>query len=176
MYRNLGGHGRGDPAYPGGASGSNSASLESTTSTNTTQPEQKYTMAGSSHFIPSLNAITTNQDLQWLVQPSLMHPPGPSPSPAPPYPSPSLSGARPPHSHFIRPGVIRASANTATVSTRRRMDEHLSQEELERRRLRRERNKLAAAKCRNRRRELTDSLQNVSLAFRDHRKHSPTSN
>lgn len=38
----------------------------------------------------------------------------------------------------------------------------LSQEEIERRRIRRERNKLAAAKCRNRRRELTDTLQHVS--------------
>lgn len=38
----------------------------------------------------------------------------------------------------------------------------LSREEVERRRVRRERNKLAAAKCRNRRRELTDSLQTVS--------------
>lgn len=38
----------------------------------------------------------------------------------------------------------------------------LSQEEVERRRIRRERNKLAAAKCRNRRRELTEKLQNVS--------------
>jgi len=37
-----------------------------------------------------------------------------------------------------------------------------SQEEMERRRIRRERNKVAAAKCRNRRRELTDSLQTVS--------------
>lgn len=33
---------------------------------------------------------------------------------------------------------------------------------MERRRVRRERNKLAAAKCRNRRRELTETLQNVS--------------
>lgn len=38
----------------------------------------------------------------------------------------------------------------------------LSPEELERRRIRRERNKMAAAKCRNRRRELTETLQNVS--------------
>ena len=38
----------------------------------------------------------------------------------------------------------------------------LSPEEMERRMIRRERNKLAAAKCRNRRRELTDTLQNVS--------------
>nr|XP_019940029.1 PREDICTED: fos-related antigen 1 isoform X2 [Paralichthys olivaceus] len=90
-----------------------------------------------------------------------MHPPGPSRSPVPPYPT--LSGARPlgpapSHSHLLRPGVIRAAANPM-ASTRRRTDEHLSQEELDRRRVRRERNKLAAAKCRNRRRELTDSLQ-----------------
>ncbi|XP_007555138.1 fos-related antigen 1a [Poecilia formosa] len=161
MYRNFGSQGRGNPAYGGNLSGSNSASLGST-SMSTTQQEQKFTMAGSSHFVPSLNAITTNQDLQWLVQPSLMHPPGPSRSPVPPYPS--IVGARPmgpppSQSHLIRPGVIRAAANTPP-STRRRNDEQLSLEELERRRIRRERNKMAAAKCRNRRRELTDSLQN----------------
>lgn len=37
----------------------------------------------------------------------------------------------------------------------------LPPDELERRRIRRERNKMAAAKCRNRRRELTETLQNV---------------
>ncbi|KAM9849846.1 fos-related antigen 1a [Aulostomus maculatus] len=168
MYRNFGSQGRDNPAYTGSASGSNPTSIEST-STSTTHQEQKFTMAGSSQFVPSLNAITTNQDLQWLVQPSLIHAPGPSRSPIPPYPS--LSGARPQgpppsHSHFLRPGVIRAAANAAG-STRRRNDEHLSQEELERRRIRRERNKLAAAKCRNRRRELTDSLQNETDQLED---------
>ncbi|XP_034546722.1 fos-related antigen 1a [Notolabrus celidotus] len=169
MYRNFGGQGRGNPAYTGSVSGSNSTSLGST-STSTTQ-EQKFTMAGSSQFVPSLNAITTNQDLQWLVQPSLMHPPGPSRSPAPPYPT--LSGARPlgpppshSHSHFLRPGVIRAAAHNIT-STRRRNDDHLSHDEMERRRVRRERNKLAAAKCRNRRRELTDTLQTETDELED---------
>ncbi|XP_022052379.1 fos-related antigen 1a [Acanthochromis polyacanthus] len=169
MYRNFGSQGRGNPPYTGSSSsGSNSVSLGSS-STSTTQQEQKFTMAGSSQFVPSLNAITTNQDLQWLVQPSLMHPPGPSRSPVPPYPS--LSGPRslgppPSQSHPFRPGVIRAAANTPT-STRRRNDEHLSHEELERRRIRRERNKLAAAKCRNRRRELTDCLQNETDELED---------
>ncbi|XP_070692795.1 fos-related antigen 1a [Pempheris klunzingeri] len=169
MYRNFGGQGRGSPAYTAGSSGSNSVSLGSS-STSTTQQEQKFTMAGSSHFVPSLNAITTNQDLQWLVQPSLMPSPGPSRSPVPPYPS--LSGARPlgpppSHSQLYRSGVIRAAANP-TTSTRRRNDEHLlSQEEMERRRVRRERNKLAAAKCRNRRRELTDTLQNETDQLED---------
>ncbi|XP_058506153.1 fos-related antigen 1a isoform X1 [Solea solea] len=163
MYRNFGNQGRGNPTYTGSVSESNTSS-----STTTTQ-EQKYAMAGSSQFVPSLNAITTNQDLQWLVQPSLMHPPGPSRSPAPPYPT--LSGARslgppPSHSHLIRPGVIRAATNTSGL-TRRRMDEHLSQEEMERRRVRRERNKLAAAKCRNRRRELTDTLQSETDQLED---------
>lgn len=45
----------------------------------------------------------------------------------------------------------------------------LSQEELERRRIRRERNKMAAAKCRNRRRELTETLQNVSACHTNDR-------
>lgn len=39
----------------------------------------------------------------------------------------------------------------------------LTPEEEEKRRVRRERNKLAAAKCRNRRRELTEMLQGVSF-------------
>uniref|UniRef100_A0A3Q3VW77 BZIP domain-containing protein n=1 Tax=Mola mola TaxID=94237 RepID=A0A3Q3VW77_MOLML len=151
MFRNFGSAGEGSPAYSGSGSRTNS----------------KFTMASSSQFVPSLNAITNNQDLQWLVQPSLMHPPGPSQSPVPPYPS--LSGARPlcpqpSHSHLLRPGVIRAAA---TPLTRRRVDEHLTQEELERRRVRRERNKLAAAKCRNRRRELTETLQNETDELED---------
>ncbi|KAM4555606.1 fos-related antigen 1a [Odontesthes bonariensis] len=168
MYRGFGGQGRGNPPYTGSLSGSNSTSLGST-STSTTQQEQKFTMAGSSQFVPSLNAITTNQDLQWLVQPSLMHPPGPSRSPVPPYPSLLTSrplGPQPSQSHFLRPGVIRAAANT-TSSTRRRHDEQLSQEEMARRRIRRERNKVAAAKCRNRRRELTDSLQTETDQLED---------
>lgn len=40
--------------------------------------------------------------------------------------------------------------------------QQLNPAEEERRRLRRERNKLAAAKCRNHRKELTDQLQGVS--------------
>ncbi|KAG7225799.1 hypothetical protein INR49_014450 [Caranx melampygus] len=167
MYRNFGSQGRGNPDYSGTSSGSNTGSLGNT-STTTTQQEQKFAV-GSSQFVPSLNAITSSQDLQWLVQPSLMHSAGPSRSPVPPYPT--LSGARamgpaPSQSHLLRPGVIRAAANTPP-STRHRNDEHLSHEELERRRIRRERNKLAAAKCRNRRRELTDTLQNETDQLED---------
>uniref|UniRef100_A0AAF6DMA7 FosB proto-onco, AP-1 transcription factor subunit n=1 Tax=Bos taurus TaxID=9913 RepID=A0AAF6DMA7_BOVIN len=47
----------------------------------------------------------------------------------------------------------------ARARPRRPREETLTPEEEEKRRVRRERNKLAAAKCRNRRRELTDRLQ-----------------
>ncbi|XP_062249793.1 fos-related antigen 1a isoform X1 [Platichthys flesus] len=165
MYRNFGNEGRGNPPYTGAESNTGSPGGSSTSTTQ----EQKYVMAGNGQFVPSLNAITTSQDLQWLVQPALMHPPGPSRSPVPPYPT--LSGARPlgplhSLSHRFRPGVIRAAASPMG-STRRRNDEHLSQEEVERRRIRRERNKQAAAKCRNRRRELTDTLQSETDQLED---------
>ncbi|XP_008324935.1 fos-related antigen 1a isoform X2 [Cynoglossus semilaevis] len=168
MYRNFGSQGRGNPTYTGGVTEANTGSPGSSSATSSQQ--EQFVMAGSSsQFVPSLNAITSNQDLQWLVQPSLMHSPGPSRSPVPPYPG--LSGVRSlgpstSQSHLLRPGVIRAAAHT-TGLTRRRADEHLSFEEMERRRIRRERNKLAAAKCRNRRRELTDSLQSETDQLED---------
>ncbi len=40
----------------------------------------------------------------------------------------------------------------------------LSPEEEQKKRVRRERNKMAAAKCRNRRQELTNTLQTVSIS------------
>ncbi|XP_026085164.1 fos-related antigen 2-like isoform X2 [Carassius auratus] len=111
----------------------------------------------SSAFIPTINAITTSQDLQWMVQPTVItsmsnpysrpHPYGLSVSSGP-----NLLG----HTALTRPGVIRSIGDTRG---RRKRDEQLTPEEEEKRRVRRERNKLAAAKCRNRRRELTEMLQ-----------------
>ncbi|XP_057212162.1 fos-related antigen 2 isoform X3 [Triplophysa rosa] len=111
----------------------------------------------SSAFIPTINAITTSQDLQWMVQPTVItsmsnpysrpHPYGLSMSSGP-----SLLG----HTALTRPGVIRSIGD---ARGRRKRDEQLTPEEEEKRRVRRERNKLAAAKCRNRRRELTEMLQ-----------------
>ncbi|XP_062380427.1 fos-related antigen 1a isoform X2 [Sardina pilchardus] len=150
-------------------SSSGSGSNPTGTSTATAQ-QQQLSVAGSSQFVPSLNAITSSQDLQWLVQPSIIGPPGPSRSLRPPYAMTvgghSMGGSRPAHSHIIRPGVIRAPSASGN-STRRRADEHLSPEEQERRRVRRERNKMAAAKCRNRRRELTDTLQTETDQLED---------
>ncbi|XP_062863174.1 fos-related antigen 2 isoform X2 [Trichomycterus rosablanca] len=111
----------------------------------------------SSAFIPTINAITTSQDLQWMVQPTVItsmsnpysrsHPYG-----LPVSNGPGLLG----HTALTRPGVIRSIGD---ARGRRKRDEQLSPEEEEKRRVRRERNKLAAAKCRNRRRELTELLQ-----------------
>ncbi|XP_026868829.2 fos-related antigen 1a isoform X2 [Electrophorus electricus] len=180
MYRNYASLGRGTnqnllDSSSGSGSGSSSANVTGTTAAVTTNLGEKYSVAGSSQFVPSLNAITSSQDLQWLVQPSLLPTPGPSRAPCHPYPLPPRTGSMNPHqpqSHLLRPGVIRPLAVTASGSSaRRRIDDHLSPEEFERRRVRRERNKLAAAKCRNRRRELTDMLQNETDQLEDEKSH-----
>ncbi|XP_043112996.1 fos-related antigen 1a isoform X2 [Puntigrus tetrazona] len=170
MY-NYGNLGRGiDRTFPDNSSGSGSSSATiSTTAVTTQQQQQKYSVAGSSQFVPSLNAITSNQDLQWMLQPSILSTPGPSRPLRPSYPLPPRIPSMNPQlsqSHLSRPGVIRA-ATAVGSSTRSRNDEYLSPEELERRRIRRERNKMAAAKCRNRRRELTDTLQNETDQLED---------
>ncbi|XP_053093468.1 fos-related antigen 2 isoform X1 [Pangasianodon hypophthalmus] len=121
---------------------------------------QKYRVdmpGSSSAFIPTINAITTSQDLQWMVQPTVITSMSNPYSRSHPYglsvPSgPSLLG----HTALTRPGVIRSIGD---ARGRRKRDEQLTPEEEEKRRVRRERNKLAAAKCRNRRRELTEMLQ-----------------
>ncbi|XP_056623992.1 protein c-Fos [Triplophysa dalaica] len=88
-------------------------------------------------FVPTVTAISSTPDLQWMVQPTLITSVSPSPA--------------------------RAKAKTAGAkgkcAARKSKSEQLSPEEEEKKRIRRERNKMAAAKCRNRRRELTDTLQ-----------------
>nr|XP_048305176.1 protein c-Fos [Myodes glareolus] len=110
----------------------------------------------SANFIPTVTAISTSPDLQWLVQPTLVSSVAPSQTRAPhPYgvPTPS-TGA------YSRTGLVKTMSGGRTQSIGRRGKvEQLSPEEEEKRRIRRERNKMAAAKCRNRRRELTDTLQ-----------------
>uniref|UniRef100_H3DN56 FOS like 2, AP-1 transcription factor subunit n=1 Tax=Tetraodon nigroviridis TaxID=99883 RepID=H3DN56_TETNG len=124
-----------------------------------TSSYQKYRidMPGSnSAFIPTINAITTSQDL-WMVQPTVITSMSSPYSRSHPYGhhltnGPGILG----HNPLARPGVIRSIGDTRG---RRKRDEQLTPEEEEKRRVRRERNKLAAAKCRNRRRELTEMLQ-----------------
>ncbi|XP_045919082.1 fos-related antigen 2 isoform X1 [Micropterus dolomieu] len=125
-----------------------------------TSSYQKYRvdMPGSnSAFIPTINAITTSQDLQWMVQPTVITSMSNPYTRSHPYGhhltnGPGLLG----HNTLARPGVIRSIGD---ARGRRKRDEQLTPEEEEKRRVRRERNKLAAAKCRNRRRELTEMLQ-----------------
>uniref|UniRef100_A0A3B5LXT7 FBJ murine osteosarcoma viral oncogene homolog B n=1 Tax=Xiphophorus couchianus TaxID=32473 RepID=A0A3B5LXT7_9TELE len=173
----------GDP--DSGSRGSSSPSIESQYlssvdsfgSPPTTSAPQECVSAGEmpGSFVPTVTAITTSQDLQWMVQPTLISSQasgqssstGTSTMTQPvslvdPYdmPGPSYSSGScftPPSSETPVPalGPIRQSR----PRSRRARDESLTPEEEEKRRVRRERNKLAAAKCRNRRRELTDRLQ-----------------
>ncbi|XP_018429844.1 PREDICTED: proto-oncogene c-Fos [Nanorana parkeri] len=103
----------------------------------------------STSFVPTVTAISTSADLQWLVQPTLISSVAPSQARAHPY------GAAPAYS---RSGVLKGSGRGHSQGRRGKV-EQLSPEEEEKRKVRRERNKMAAAKCRNRRRELTDTLQ-----------------
>ncbi|CAG5866212.1 unnamed protein product [Menidia menidia] len=129
-----------------------------------TSSYQKYRvdMPGSnSAFIPTINAITTSQDLQWMVQPTVITSMSNPYSRSHPYGHHLTNGpGLLAHNSLPRPGVIRSIGD---ARGRRKRDEqvwtNLTPEEEEKRRVRRERNKLAAAKCRNRRRELTEMLQ-----------------
>ncbi|XP_077398012.1 protein FosB isoform X4 [Festucalex cinctus] len=137
-------------------------------------------------FVPTVTAITSSQDLQWMVQPTLSSSQAsgqsgttatstvtrPAAAPLDPYdmPGPSYSSGSaftPPSSDA--PGPPPGPVRQSRTRSRRAREESVSEdgdvgvlltpEEEEKRRVRRERNKLAAAKCRNRRRELTDRLQ-----------------
>ncbi|XP_005409426.1 PREDICTED: proto-oncogene c-Fos [Chinchilla lanigera] len=110
----------------------------------------------SASFIPTVTAISTSPDLQWLVQPALVSSVAPSQARAPhPYGVPTAAAGA-----YCRAGAGKtATGGRAQSLGRRGKVEQLSPEEEEKRRIRRERNKMAAAKCRNRRRELTDTLQ-----------------
>ncbi|CAL9684023.1 unnamed protein product [Knipowitschia caucasica] len=146
-----------------------------------TVPGSSPEMPGS--FVPTVTAITTSQDLQWMVQPTIIssQASGQSVSTATstmtqpvsqvdPYDLPGTSYSSGPGMTLVGsdttgPGPMRQSRTRSrrtrdvSVSEDGDVDVLLTPEEEEKRRVRRERNKLAAAKCRNRRRELTDRLQ-----------------
>ncbi|XP_061467764.1 protein c-Fos [Rhineura floridana] len=111
--------------------------------------------ASSANFVPTVTAISTSPDLQWMVQPTLISSVAPSQNRTHPYglPAPQTAGA------YSRAGIVKTPGSRGQSIGRRGKVEQLTPEEEEKRRIRRERNKMAAAKCRNRRRELTDTLQ-----------------
>ncbi|CAL8313042.1 unnamed protein product [Lota lota] len=130
-------------ASPGGdspARGSQPPPLDSLSSASSMDSiNQDPDSSASDSFVPTVTAISTSPDLRWMVQPTVItttttH-------------SPSRGGAR-----------AKARSKEHTAGKKGRKDQP-SKEEEERRKIRRERNKIAAAKCRNRRRELTDTLQ-----------------
>ncbi|XP_059368133.1 v-fos FBJ murine osteosarcoma viral oncogene homolog Ab [Carassius carassius] len=99
----------------------------------------------SASFVPTVTAISSCPDLQWMVQPMISSV------------APSNGGAR---SYNPNPyPKMRVTGTKSPNSNKRARTEQLSPEEEEKKRVRRERNKMAAAKCRNRRQELTDTLQ-----------------
>ncbi|XP_054875995.1 protein c-Fos-like isoform X2 [Poeciliopsis prolifica] len=92
-------------------------------------------------FVPSVTVISTSPELKWMVQPTAI-----------------TSG----FAKTKTDGANQSSptgAKRAKTCNKKAQKEQPSKEDEERRRIRRERNKIAAAKCRNRRRELIDTLQ-----------------
>ncbi|KAJ8405867.1 hypothetical protein AAFF_G00313040 [Aldrovandia affinis] len=121
-------------------------------------------------FVPTVTAITSSQDLQWMVQPTLVASVAPTQSsagaPTVTQPAPMMEAFDlPGPSYQTSPGFSPPSPDAPGPSrhprtrSRRAREESLTPEEEDKKRVRRERNKMAAAKCRNRRRELTDKLQ-----------------
>ncbi|CDQ68004.1 proto-oncogene c-Fos isoform X1 [Oncorhynchus mykiss] len=99
-------------------------------------------------FVPTVTAISTTPDLQWMVQPTIIT-----------SVSPSLGSKQANEVQSSRQATPKVGGSRGKNTGRKGKIEQLSPEEEEKKRVRRERNKMAAAKCRNRRRELTDTLQ-----------------
>ncbi|KAJ8408036.1 hypothetical protein AAFF_G00262640 [Aldrovandia affinis] len=108
----------------------------------------------SAPFIPTVTAISTSPDLQWMIQPTNL-----ISSVAPSYTSAGFYSAHRPTPTNTSAGMIKIAGTKGLSSRKRGNSEQISPEEEEKKKVRRERNKMAAAKCRNRRRELTDTLQ-----------------
>lgn len=133
----------GDPHY---YSPADSFTSLGSPASNSSTPDFCSELGSGSSFVPTLTALSSRQELQWMVQPTGLS-------------LPSVTQSR---THPYNSGNSNYSLSRVTLnkhSGRRGKAEQLSPEDEEKRKVRRERNKLAAAKCRNRRRELTDSLQ-----------------
>ncbi|XP_023668694.2 protein c-Fos-like [Paramormyrops kingsleyae] len=113
-------------------------------------------------FTPTITDISASSDMKWMLQPTtLISTMSPCNSRGSPY---NVRGSNIPQS---RTGTIKRTDSKNYNTGRRGRNEQLSSEEEQKRRVRRERNKLAAAKCRNRRREITDTLQAETDSLED---------
>ncbi|KAG5857962.1 hypothetical protein ANANG_G00025010 [Anguilla anguilla] len=137
---------------------SGSSTIGSPISTSSYQKYRVEMPGSNSAFIPTINAITTSQDLQWMVQPTVITSMSNPYSRSHPYSLP-VSGGAGLLGHTAWPGPASYAPSGTRAGAARGTSRSLTPEEEEKRRVRRERNKLAAAKCRNRRRELTEMLQ-----------------
>ncbi|XP_016138443.1 proto-oncogene c-Fos isoform X2 [Sinocyclocheilus grahami] len=95
-------------------------------------------------FVPTVTAVASAPDLKWMVLSTDIS---------------SVSPCRHEKPQSSSPSTDAKPARKTFTGRRKGVKDQLSPEEEERKRIRRERNKLAAAKCRNRRQELTNSLQ-----------------
>uniref|UniRef100_A0A8C1KHP5 Si:ch211-153j24.3 n=1 Tax=Cyprinus carpio TaxID=7962 RepID=A0A8C1KHP5_CYPCA len=97
-------------------------------------------------FVPTVTAVASAPDLKWMVLSTDIS-----------SVSPEEGGERSTNLSIAQ--KVLYSGKKVLQSNSKAHSIQLSPEEEERKRIRRERNKFAAAKCRNRRRELTNSLQ-----------------
>ncbi|XP_051500404.1 protein c-Fos-like [Myxocyprinus asiaticus] len=118
-------------------------------------PEFTDLCVSSASFVPTVTAVSSCPDLQWMVQPMISSVASSNGGARTYTPSPS------PYSQ------MRVTGTKSPSSNKRARTEQLSPEEEEKKKVRRERNKMAAAKCRNRRRELTDTLQTETDQLED---------
>lgn len=95
-------------------------------------------------FVPTVTAVASAPDLKWMVLSTDIS---------------SVSPCRQQKTQSSSHSTDAKAARKTFTGRRKGAKDQLSPEEEERKRIRRERNKLAAAKCRNRRRDLTNSLQ-----------------
>ncbi|XP_038824250.1 proto-oncogene c-Fos-like [Salvelinus namaycush] len=110
------------------------------------------TSVSSGSFIPTVTAVSASPDLQWMDQPLVS----------------SVASSHRVHPYSVSPPTYTsAMRNKGHSSGRRARMEQLSPEEEAKKSFRRERNKQAAAKCRNRRKELTDTLQGETDELED---------
>ncbi|XP_043541826.1 fos-related antigen 2-like [Chiloscyllium plagiosum] len=99
-------------------------SVFSSSASNFNSASQKYRsdMPGSSSaFVPTITAITTSQDLQWMVQPTVITSMSSPYSRTHPYSLPAASISSPSSTTLHRPGVIK----TIGATGRRKRDEQI---------------------------------------------------
>ncbi|KAL7853931.1 hypothetical protein AOLI_G00207750 [Acnodon oligacanthus] len=109
---------------------------------------------------PNLNTVTSSPNLQWLLESSVVSEAEAVWETLASF-LPSTLPNCPCVSQCSSPDLLHSgTASTPELANKGHASESKAVEECERRRARRERNRIAAARCRDRRRMLTDTLQN----------------